>query len=101
VQRRGKHKAVVQKEPMSELDAADGNIQAKAELQRLVRGLKRQRTLMQEQLTEAQREIARNGEQYYTEMYKRTPAHLPLVVLSEEIVGDRSSLKGYSAVFIW
>jgi hypothetical protein len=43
VQRRGKQQAVEQRTAMSDLDAADENKLSKPDLQRLVRGLKRQR----------------------------------------------------------
>jgi hypothetical protein len=94
VQRRGKQKAVEQKTAMSALDAADENDLSKPELQRPVRGLKRQRTKNQEQLAEAERAVAMYEERTYSEIYEKAPAHLPVQVVPGATDGA-SRYEGY------
>jgi hypothetical protein len=100
VQRRGKQKAVEQKIAMGALDAADENTLSKPDLQRLVRGLKRQRTENQEQLVEAERAVAMYEKSAYSEMYEQEPAHLPLQVVPGATDGV-SRYEGCSANLIW
>jgi hypothetical protein len=101
VQCRQKQKVVAKKQPISDLDAADETTLPKDDLQRLVRGLKRQRTAIQEQLVIAESTIEMRELDYYAEIYNRTPAHLPLALFREEIVEGRYDPADFSADLIW
>jgi hypothetical protein len=100
VQCRVKQKAVKQETAMKDLDAADDNTLSKPDLQRLVRGLKRQRTTIQEQLAEAESAVAMYEKSEYSEIYERAPAHLPLEVIPGATDGA-SRYEGYSADLFW
>eukprot|EP00953_Heterococcus_sp_UTEX-ZZ885_P013918 7937-Heterococcus_DN1.PRE.1 len=85
---------------LSALDAADETDLSKPDLQRLVRGLKRQRTKNQEQLAEAECAVAMYEKSTYSEIYERAPAHLPLQVVPGATDGA-SRYEDYSAKLIW